>query len=166
MPFAKYFSHVDTRLGFPVRATVASIFFCCCYGLLFLASATAFNSIITSAVLFLNVTYAVPQAIVLFHGRKRLPARYLNLGYLGYFCNIFSILWITVLGVLICFPPHLPVTVGTMNYTAPVIVGLFSLIILCWFTIGKKFEGPHIQWDLIQAANQISYETRKGSLNA
>ena len=166
MPFANYFSKVDTRLGFPVRTTIASIVFCCCYGLLFLASATAFNSIITSAVLFLNITYAVPQAIVLFKGRKSLPSRYLNLGYLGYFCNIFSILWIVVLGTLVCFPPHLPVTVGTMNYSAVVIVGLFSFIILCWFTIGKKFDGPHIQWDLIQAANQISKDTSKGGLNA
>ncbi|KIX04733.1 uncharacterized protein Z518_05603 [Rhinocladiella mackenziei CBS 650.93] len=83
VPFSHYFSKVDARFGFPVRTTIAAFLFCCCYGLLFLASTTAFNSIVTAAVLFLNITYAVPQAIVLFNGRsKSLPPRYLKTGIL------------------------------------------------------------------------------------
>jgi hypothetical protein len=34
----------------------------------------------------------------------------------GYICNIFAPLWITVVGVVICFPYSLPVTVGSMNW--------------------------------------------------
>ena len=157
VPFSNYFAKVDDRLGFPVRATLASFCFVCLYGLLYLASTTAFNSIVTSAVLYLNITYVVPQGILLVQGRKKsLPPRYLKLGYLGYFCNIFSVLFIVLLGVLICMPPSIPVTVGSMNYTSVILVGLFSIIILCWFTVGRKFEGPHIQWDLITAANAVA----------
>lgn len=157
VPFSAYFSKVDDRLGFPVRATLASFGFACIYGLLYLASTTAFNSIVTSAVLFLNITYVVPQGILLVQGRKKsLPARYLRLGYFGYFCNIFSVLFIVLLGVMVCMPPTLPVAIGTMNYTSVILVGLFAIILLCWFTVGRKFEGPHIQWDLINAANALA----------
>lgn len=76
-----------------------------------------------------------------------LPARYLKLGYLGYFCNIFSALWVVVLGVFVCFPPSLPVTGGIMNYTSVILVGLFAITIAFWFTIGKKFDGPNIDWE-------------------
>lgn len=157
VPYPQYFSHVDEKLGFPVRTTIASFIFVCVYGLLYFASTTAFNSIVTCAVLFLNITYVVPQGIVLFGGReKKLPKRYLRLGYLGYFCNGFSVLWIVVLGVSVCMPPVLPVAVGTMNYTSPIMVGLFTLILLSWFWIGKKFEGPKVDWELISVVNTVA----------
>jgi choline transport protein len=129
--------------------------------LLYLASTTAFNSIVTSAVLFLNITYAVPQGILLVQGRKNhLPPRYLNLGIFGYVCNTFSILWIIVLGVVVCMPPSLPVSIGTMNYTSVIIVGLFTIIMVLWFVDGRKnFKGPNVDWELIKEANsQMLYE--------
>ncbi|KAF7548700.1 hypothetical protein G7Z17_g6886 [Cylindrodendrum hubeiense] len=161
VPFSKYFAKIDPKLGFPVRTTIASFVFVLLYGLLYLASTTAFNSIVTSAVLFLNITYAVPQGILLFQGReKSLPPRYLKLGWFGYVCNGFSILWIVVLGVLVCMPPSLPVTTATMNYISVVTVGLFSIILLLWFTSGRKnFEGPNIDWELMKEANT---QTLKG----
>lgn len=53
IPYSEFFSHVDVYRDFPLRATVLSICFCCLYGLLYLASTTAFNSIVTGAVLYL-----------------------------------------------------------------------------------------------------------------
>ncbi|KAI0184920.1 amino acid/polyamine transporter I [Xylaria flabelliformis] len=155
VPLSGYFAKVDRGLEFPVRATVVAFFFVLLYGLLYLASTTAFNSIVTSAVLFLNLTYAVPQGILLSQGRKeRLPPRYLNLGIFGYFCNGFSVLWIVVLGVLVSMPPSLPVSVQTMNYTSVILVGLFIIILLLWHLDGRnKFEGPHIDWELLKEAN-------------
>lgn len=146
---------MDQRLEFPVRTTGAAFIFVLLYGLLYLASTTAFNSIINSAVLFLNITYAVPQGILLFQGRKQhLPPRYLNLGYFGYLCNGFSILWIVVLGVSVCMPPSLPVSAATMNYISVIVVGLFLIVMLLWLVNGRiNFEGPHIDWDLIKEAN-------------
>lgn len=155
VPFSDYFAHVDQKRQYPARATFAAFVFVCLYGLLYLASSTAFNSIVTGAVLFLNLSYVIPQGILLFEGRSKLPVRWLNLGYLGYFCNIFSVLWIVVLGVCVCMPPTLPVTVASMNYTSVCMVGLFSIVIGFWFTIGKNFKGPQIDWDAINVVAVI-----------
>lgn len=146
---------MDRRLEFPVRTTVVAFIFVLLYGLLYLASTTAFNSIVTSAVLFLNVTYTVPQGILLLQCRKQhLPPRYLNLGIFGCVCNGFSVLWIVVLGVAVCMPPSVPVSTVTMNYISVIIIGLFVIIMVLWLVDGrKKFEGPHIDWDLMKEAN-------------
>ncbi|GAQ33308.1 choline transporter [Aspergillus tubingensis] len=150
-PFSAFFAQVSTSFDFPVRTTVAAVIFSCLYGLLYLASTTAFNSIITSAVLFLNITYTVPQAILLVRGRSLLPQRYLKLNFTGYMCNAFSVLWIVLLAVLICMPPNLPVTTGSMNYICIILIAVFLLINLLWFAIGRKnFEGPYIDWNLLR----------------
>lgn len=99
---------------------------------------------------------------MVFQGRSKvLPDRPLNLGKWGYFCNIYAPLWITVMTVMVCFPPSLPAEVSSMNYTAPIIVGLFILIIIFWFVIGKRFEGPHIDWDLLSKSNAQETEIAK-----
>ncbi|KAK5677213.1 hypothetical protein LTS10_010402 [Elasticomyces elasticus] len=158
VPFAHFFSHIDHKLGFPVRTTLAALLFSWLYGLLYLASTTAFNSIVTSAVLFLNITYAIPQGILLKQGRmKSLPTRYLNLGWFGYVCNGFAVSWTILLAVVICFPPKLPVSVASMNYTSVVLLGLSILIMGLWWGIGRhKFEGPKVDWELLEEANRVS----------
>ncbi|OJJ33629.1 hypothetical protein ASPWEDRAFT_60276 [Aspergillus wentii DTO 134E9] len=153
MPFSNFFSTIHGTLHFPVYTTIAAFLFSCLYGLLYLASTTAFNSIITSAVLFLNITYTVPQALVLCYGRSSLPKRYLNLGWFGYVCNVFFILWIFIRTVLICMPPGIPVALNSMNYTSVVLVGIFTVINGFWFVTGRqKFEGPRIDWGRLQAS--------------
>ncbi|KAL4939267.1 hypothetical protein BDV06DRAFT_225179 [Aspergillus oleicola] len=165
-PFSSYFSHISPRLHFPVRTTTTAFLFVLAYGLLYLASTTAFNSIITSAVLFLNITYAVPQGILLSNRFKSvlskgrsvknvLPrARYLNLGPVGMFCNLFSVLWIVVLGVFVCLPPQRPVSVGNANYTPAVVVGIFGVIVLFWLLSGRRmFTGPRVDWEGLWGAS-------------
>ncbi|KAL9016756.1 MAG: hypothetical protein Q9185_005930 [Variospora sp. 1 TL-2023] len=150
IPYSKYFSHVSPSLDFPVRATVLSMTFCGFYGLIYLASSTAFNSIITSAVLYLSITYAIPQGIIVTRGRERsLPARVWNLGKAGYICNILSPLLITVIGTCLCFPPQLPVTTGNANYTPAILFGLFMVVLCFWYVRGHKFIGPKIDWELL-----------------
>lgn len=97
-----------------------------------------------------NITYVVPQGILVTRGRKTsLPARSFELGNVGYICNIVSPLLVTVVGVFICFPPELPVTTGNMNYTPVILFGLFFVIMCFWFKRGKKFVGPKIDWELL-----------------
>lgn len=148
VPYSEFFSTVSPSRGFPVRATILSICFCCLYGLLYLASSTAFNSIVTSAVLYLSITYAVPQGIIATRGRKTvLPARAFNLGRAGYICNYLAPLLVAVIGTFICFPPERPVTTANMNYTPVILVGLFIIIMCFWYTRGKQFKGPKVDWE-------------------
>jgi len=162
LPFSKYFAHVDTKMKFPARATLLALGFIGLYGLLYLASSTAFNSILTSAVLFSNITLTAPQTLLLLVGRnKALPDRPFKLGYVGTFCNIFSTLWLPVLVVLVCMPPSLPVTVGSMNYTSPILVGLSLIIIGGWYHSGHQFEGPEIDWDMLNIGNRMESGIKK-----
>ena len=152
LPYSSFFSHVSERHQFPVRTTILALVFCSIYGLPYLISTTAFNSIITSAVLYLNTTYAIPQALIAIRGRKNiLPGHPFDLGRIGYACNFLSPILVTVVGVLICFPPELPVTRQNLNYT-PVVLVAFSLVILgFWFTMDHRFEGPKIDWDVLKS---------------
>ena len=152
LPYSPFFSHISERHKFPVRTTVLALVFCSIYGLLYLISTTAFNSIITSAVLYLNITYAIPQGLIATRGRKNvLPDHPFDLGWMGYVCNFLSPILVAVVGALICFPPQLPVTRQNINYT-PVVLVVLSLVILCfWFTMGRRFEGPKIDWNVLKS---------------
>ncbi|PWY89689.1 choline transporter [Aspergillus sclerotioniger CBS 115572] len=144
IPFPEFFTQIHPTLNFPVHTTLAALIFSTLYGLLYLASTTAFTSIITSAVLFLNITYTVPQGILLTRGRGCLPQRYLNLGRLGYVCNMLSVVWIIILGVLVCLPSGGPVVdLGDMNYVCVILVAVFGGINLLWMGVGRgRFVGP------------------------
>lgn len=102
----------------------------------YIAGTTAFNSIITSAITLLNLSYAIPQAILVTRGQC-LPKRPLGLGRWGYVWNVFVPLLLTVLGVMICFLPDRPVTLGSMKCSAPVLVALF-LIILVFLEVDRR----------------------------
>ncbi|KIW80457.1 hypothetical protein Z517_07073 [Fonsecaea pedrosoi CBS 271.37] len=161
LPFSDYFKHLHPKTKVPVRATVLSVVFCWIYGLLFIASSAAFNSIITSAVLYLNITYVVPQAILLARGRSTLPNRALNLGKLGLFCNVFSQIAVVCILVFTCFPSFDPIQISSMNWSSVVLVGLFGLIIVLFFVTGRNFQGPEIDMALISAANQQERDLSK-----
>ena len=103
--------------------------------------------------MYLDITYAIPQGIIAVRGRKSvLPDHPFDLGRIGYACNFLSPILVTVVGVLICFPPELPVTLHNFNYTPMVLTTLPLVILSFWFTMGHRFEGPNIDWDVLKSA--------------
>ncbi|BCS23651.1 putative GABA permease [Aspergillus puulaauensis] len=145
LPYSSFFARVHTKQQAPVNATVGCSVAIILYGLIYIGSTTAFNSFISMSILSLNVTYAVPQAIVLFRGRERiLPKRPFTLGrYLGRLCNAFSAVWVPFITIIFCFPTSLPTTVSSMNYVSVVITGISLLILVSWFGGKyKTFSGP------------------------
>ncbi|KAB8269942.1 hypothetical protein BDV30DRAFT_177453 [Aspergillus minisclerotigenes] len=80
-----------------------------------------------------NITYTVPQRILATCGHNRLPRRHFDLGpVIGYAANIFSVIWLIISGIFFCFPNTVPTTLGSMNYNAVVITGLFGLVLVLW----------------------------------
>ncbi|KAJ6094544.1 hypothetical protein N7467_002057 [Penicillium canescens] len=156
LPFSSYWSEIDSKRNVPVRATLLSAGFCAIYGLLYIASTQAFNSIINTAVLMLNITYTVPQAILVVQGRHLLPSRSFNLGRWGYLVHIFSVLWLILSGIFFCFPTTSPPTLANMNYNSVVISGIFGIVVLCWIERRKKFCGPAIDWDILNVAQTVN----------
>lgn len=106
---------ISKRFRIPVRTTLLSACFCAIYGLLWIASTQAFNSLVNTAILLLNLTFTVPQGILLTRGRSVLPKRPFNLGRFGYPVNCFSVLWMIVSGTFLCFPNTIPAETTTMN---------------------------------------------------
>ncbi|KAH0420645.1 amino acid permease [Colletotrichum camelliae] len=156
LPRSKYWTEIHSYYQFPVRTTLLSTAFCAIYGLLYVASTQAFNSIIVSAVLAVNISYVVPQAICLVQGRgKTLPNRSFDLGIWGYLCNAVSPIWITVIGIVICFPNILTVTAASMNYVCVTLGAIGCLIIGTWYCIRKQFQGPALDWAMLNDQNAI-----------
>lgn len=100
----------------PVRTTLLSVSFFIVFGLLYIASSTAFNSFVNMAALLVNIAYTVPQGILACRRRDRLSStRAFNLGTAGYVVNVFSVCWLVLVGVLFCFPVRIPTSSGGMN---------------------------------------------------
>ncbi|KAM6524485.1 hypothetical protein FALCPG4_010097 [Fusarium falciforme] len=156
LPFATYWQHIDPKRGIPWRTTVLSAVFCAIYGLIYIASTAAFNSIINAMCLTLNLSYIIPQAILLTQGRDKLPRHAYDLGRWGFAVNAFSVVFLIVVGVVFCLPQTNPTSINAMNYNAPVIVGLFLLICLLYIERRHKFNGPIIDWDLLNEVNTAS----------
>lgn len=115
LPLSSYWSHISTKYHIPVRTTFLTAAFCLIYGLLYIASTDAFNSIINMSFMFLTFTYVVPQAILLFGRRESLPKRPFDLGKWGYAVNAFSSVWFLFTLVLVCFPTQVPTSKESMN---------------------------------------------------
>ncbi|KAF7597026.1 hypothetical protein BBP40_011392 [Aspergillus hancockii] len=145
VPFSHFFAKIHPQLQAPVNSTVLTAVFCIVYGLLYIASTTAFNSFVSTSVLTLYITYAVPQGIVLWRGRDAvLPEHSFDLGRIfGPFCNIFSCLWMSLYMVVLCLPIYIPVAAETMNYVFVVVIGSLVFIAVMWIFQGRtSFTGP------------------------
>ncbi|KAL4875437.1 amino acid/polyamine transporter I [Aspergillus karnatakaensis] len=116
-PYSTYLTQISPTFHFPVRTTILSAVFCIVFGLIYIASSTAFNSVINLATLLVNIGFTVPQGILACRRRHKLPAkRWFKLGsVVGYTVNVFSVLWLILVGVLFCFPTKIPTTKGSMN---------------------------------------------------
>jgi choline transport protein len=131
------------------------------YGVIFIGSTTAFSAMVSVNIIFLQTSCVIPQAILLWRGREKvLPPRYFNLGRLGAPINAISVAWVVFLDILYCFPTTRPVTPQNMSYVSVVAVGLWAFVVALWFTTKRgSFEGPKIDWDLLNerriAATQI-----------
>ncbi|KAL4954288.1 amino acid/polyamine transporter I [Aspergillus filifer] len=137
LPYSAYFSHISPAHNKPLRTTFLSAIFFIIFGVIYIASSTAFNSVVNMATLLVNIAYAVPQGVLLFGGRGRLDElvaddggpesgvdgdgvkrevkRRFDLGKAGYIVNAFSVVWTVFVGVLFCFPTRIPTEAGRMN---------------------------------------------------
>lgn len=115
---------------------------------------------VNTAILFLQTSCVIPQAILLYRGRDQvLPKRYFNLGKLGPFVNGTAVAWVVFLDVLYCFPTVRPVTAQNMSYVTVVVTGLLSFVVILWFTTKRgTFTGPQINVELMNERRQAALD--------
>ncbi|GAA5948583.1 hypothetical protein JCM21900_005181 [Sporobolomyces salmonicolor] len=159
LPFSKFFSKLNPRTGVPDRAVILTSVLVIIFGLIYLGSSSALNAILSSSVVFLNVSYCIPIALLLFRGRHLLrpesfPEPTWTLGpILGPVANSIALAFTVFTTVFFLFPPDLPVTPSNMNYAVAVFGIVFIFSALTWFVQGRQtFTGPRDLGGLFELA--------------
>ncbi|KAH8426699.1 GABA permease GabA [Aspergillus melleus] len=166
LPASPFFSKVHPKLKVPLNALYLTNFLVIVFGCIFLGSSSAFNAIVSSSVVMLDIAYGIPIAINCLRGRNTLPERHFVLpNVVGWIANMISLAYISLTTVLFLFPPELPVTGSNMNYC----VAAFGIILIIstfqWFIDGRKnFTGPRADVDVIagEVAGGEFYGEHKG----
>ncbi|GAA6010600.1 hypothetical protein JCM11491_002990 [Sporobolomyces phaffii] len=159
LPFSKFFAKTNQKTGVPDRAVVLTSVLVVIFALIYLGSSSALNAILSSSVVFLNISYCIPIALLIFRGRHLLepesfPIRTWTLGpILGPLANIVALAFTAFTTVFFLFPPTLPVTGSNMNYSIAVFAFVFIVSVITWFVQGRKnFVGPRDLGALLELA--------------
>ena len=149
-PFSGFLSKVNRCEAIPERAIWSIVMLQVLLGFIYLGSATAFNAILSMAIIGMYLSYLLPIIAMLIGGRRALRASdygpfKLGRG-LGIFLNVVSVVWITTCVIFSAFPTIMPVTAGNMNYSSVVISGWLFFGLAYYVLLGRhKFEMPVVQ---------------------
>ncbi|GAA5995675.1 hypothetical protein JCM5350_007799 [Sporobolomyces pararoseus] len=159
LPFSTFFAKCNPATGIPERSIWLTSSLVIIFGLIYLGSSSALNAILSSSVVFLNISYCIPVALLVFRGRQLLepesfPVRTWTLGrFLGPLANIVALAFTSFTTVFFLFPPVRPVTGSNMNYAIAVLAFATIVSILTWIFQGRKtFTGPRDLGALLELA--------------
>ena len=148
MPYSRYFAHLDSKRKIPVRMCVLLTVLQALLGLLYVGNTTAFNAVLSMAILGIYASYVLPIAYMLLYGRKPSSHRVVrfgpfSLGRWGPAVNIIALLWGTLAMLFSMFPSYQPVTPANMNYSSVVMGGWVVLGAVYYVVFQRKsYEGP------------------------
>ncbi|KAJ5211391.1 Amino acid/polyamine transporter I [Penicillium cf. griseofulvum] len=155
LPASEFFAEVNTTLKVPVRMVLVVGFLQMLLGLLYLGSSTAFNAVLSMAILGMYASYLSPIVFMLIYGRRRsapiargFGSGSFNLGpRWGPIVNIVAILWLIIAMAFSTFPTVQPVTPENMNYCIVVTMGWMLIGGLYYYLLGgkKRFTGPVVE---------------------
>ncbi|KAK4055851.1 hypothetical protein OIO90_003106 [Microbotryomycetes sp. JL221] len=158
LPFSRFFARLNPHNGVPERSVILVSVVGIIFGVLYIPSSSAFNAIISSSIVFLNISYTLPVVLLLVRGRHLLrpesfPEPAFTLGRAGPFINIVAVAFTSFTTVLFLFPPEYPTTASSMNYTI-VVFGLVVIVAaVTWIFDGRKhFIGPRDLGGLLELA--------------
>lgn len=152
LPASKFLSVVNPTLKVPVRMVVLVVVLQMLLGLIYLGSETAFNAILSMAIMGMYASYLAPISCMLISRSSASPPRGLRPGRLslgprcGLVMNSISILWLVLAIVFSTFPSVMPVTPTNMNYCVAVMMAWVVVGGVYYFLLGgkKRFEGPTV----------------------
>lgn len=110
-----------------------------------IGSSIALNAILSLSTIALYFSYIIPIFLLVL---KRLRRETINfgpftLGKWGLWINLYALVFGIFIVVFLPFPVATPVGAETMNYAAPVFIGLMLVALVDWFARGRKFyAGP------------------------
>ena len=141
LPYSKFWGKIDSKSNLPLNAHLMSCVCIAILGLLYLASDTAFNSLITGCISFLLFSYAIPIGLLVFYKKREIPHGPFWLGKIGLFFNFVLLGWTLFALVFFSFPFIRPVAADNMNYSSVFIVAALLFVLLFWkFAASKSFR--------------------------
>ncbi|KAF1993340.1 choline transport protein [Amniculicola lignicola CBS 123094] len=156
IPGHKWLSKVHPTLDVPVNAHFASCVLVAIVGCLYLASYTAFNSMITACIVLLYISYAIPVSCLLLRGRSTIKPGPFWLGPIGLVANIVLLMWTLFTLVMYSFPYAKPVLSSNMNYVSVVYAVVTIIMAVDWIVRGRKsFRGAGERMDEVPEVVEV-----------
>lgn len=152
-PYDQYLSKVNKHSQIPIYSVVLVTILQMLLGFIYIGNTTAFNAILSMAIIGMYSSYIVPIAYMLF-GRKNIkPSDFgpFKLGpTVGPVLNVISLIWMVVVIIFSTFPSAMPVTPQNMNYSIVVMAGWLLFGIVYYISYGrKKFEVPVVDSNVV-----------------
>ena len=164
LPFSGFLSHVSSS-ALPLRSVAACATLTALICLINIGSTAAFNAIVSVTIAGLFTSYMIPIALMILKRLRHEPIRMgpWSLGRAGLPINCFAFCFLLISTIFSFFPPALPVTAVSMNWSCLMFGGM-TLIGLAWYTIfgRKSYNGPIIERPLMMAHFDGSDEGDEG----
>lgn len=143
-----YVGHVHVGLKTPVNAITFVCVWIVVLGCIQLGSSIAFNAIIASSVVFLQISYIIPMTALVIRGKACLEGNHhqkavWSLGRFRRVINCIALAMLIFTTIIFTFPPAIPVNGESMNYVVAVLGVAIILCLVTWFVDGRKnYHGP------------------------
>ncbi|KAF4414735.1 amino acid permease [Fusarium acutatum] len=149
-PLSSFLSKVNDKKQIPLRAIALVTVLEMLLGLIYVGNSTAFNAVLSMAIIGMYISYLLPVACILFFGRSALsPTDYgpFKLNRLsGIVCNIIALVWSIVTVIFSTFPTQMPVNKTNMNYSIVIMVGWIVLGPSHYIAVGRhRFKMPLVR---------------------
>src|SRR4051794_30686498 len=130
---------VHPNLKLPTNALFLNGSIVILLSLIYIASATAFNALISLQALALHISYFLPILFILLRKIRHQHPSYgpFKLGRWGIPLNLFGIGYLVYVILWMPFPQLLPVTRDNMNYAGPIFGGVVLLAMADWCGSGR-----------------------------
>lgn len=147
LPASRVFATVHPTLKLPLNALILTVIVVIIFGCIFLGSTSAFNAIISAAVVALDLSYGMPILVNCLQGRRALPERKWRLpNAIGWGVDMIALAYIVLTTVLFVFPPSTTVTGSSMNYCIAAFAVIIIISVFQWIVDGRKnYTGPRLE---------------------
>ncbi|KAG4281784.1 hypothetical protein FPRO06_10688 [Fusarium proliferatum] len=155
LPFAERIASVDKRRQIPTVSIVVVSFLLMLLSLINIGSTTAFNAILSLAVVSLQASYLLP--IILLIWRRLFRPDTLRwgpwrLGKAGLPINIIAVIYLMYTCIFLLFPPYQPITPVNMNY-APVVLGGALVFGCIYWPLRVSKRGTHFRFPTVHLSH-------------
>lgn len=146
-PFNAFFAALDAKTHVPLRMCILITALQGLLGILHVVNTTAFNALLSMAILGMYASYALPVAFKLHNDClapvSRLPVAWFSMGRAGRYVNVAALLWSLLAMVFSVFPTAQPVSAANMNYAVVVFCGWMGFGgVYYWVWKRGRYTGP------------------------